>query len=116
MISVECREEAITDLVEMVKFRTISGEGAANGSYDACGAWLMRKLEAIGLEVAILPESVDHKPIIVGKWEGTSPELPSILLNSHYDVVPVAEELWSVPCFDGLRRDGRVYGRGTQDM
>ena len=39
-----------------------------------------------------------------------------ILLNSHYDVVPVQEEDWTVPAFDGLRLDGKVYGRGTQDM
>jgi len=29
------------------------------------------------------------KPIVVITWLGQKPELPSILLNSHTDVVPV---------------------------
>lgn len=41
-----------------------------------------------GLEVAV-HELTPGKPIVVMKWEGTRPELPSIMLNSHIDVVPV---------------------------
>lgn len=40
----------------------------------------------------------------------------AILLNSHMDVVPVFEEYWIVPPFSGEIRDGKIYGRGTQDM
>jgi aminoacylase len=31
-------------------------------------------------------------------------------------VVPVVGEEWTVDPFDGLRKDGKVYGRGAQDM
>jgi acetylornithine deacetylase/succinyl-diaminopimelate desuccinylase-like protein len=40
---------------------------------------------------------------------------PTILLNAHYDTVPVDESLWSVDPFGGERRDGRVWGRGARD-
>lgn len=43
-------------------------------------------------------------------------ELPSLLLNSHYDVVPVLLEHWDVDPFEAVRKDGKIYGRGTQDM
>lgn len=46
----------------------------------------------------------------------SSLEEKSILLNSHMDVVPVFEEYWIVPPFSGEIRDGKIYGRGTQDM
>jgi len=29
------------------------------------------------------------KPVFVMTWEGKNPQLPSVLLNSHTDVVPV---------------------------
>jgi aminoacylase len=34
---------------------------------------------------------VENKPIVVLTWMGQDPSLPSILLNSHMDVVPVFE-------------------------
>ena len=43
--------------------------------------------------------------------------MPVIVLNSHYDVVPATEkDGWTVPPFQGIRKDGKIYGRGSQDM
>jgi len=39
-----------------------------------------------------------------------------IMLVSHLDTVPAGErELWGIPPFSGIVRDGRVYGRGAAD-
>lgn len=57
------------------------------------------------------------RPIIVLTWKGTQPELPSIVLNSHMDVVPVFEEHWSHPPFAAdIDAEGRIFARGAQDM
>lgn len=49
-------------------------------------------------------------------WTGTEPDLPSIVLNSHMDVVPVEEEHWTHPPFGAeIDSAGRIYGRGSQD-
>jgi len=73
-----------------------------------------------------LEEAPDHSPVVIARWKGMedddvnvnpdSDSLPIILLNSHYDVVPAMKEDWTVEPFAGLRQDGKIYGRGAQDM
>lgn len=61
-----------------------------------------------------------NKPTLILRIPGARPYLPSVLLNSHTDVVPAETEKWSSPPFDAHVRtvDGqaRVYARGAQDM
>eukprot|EP01039_Chlorochromonas_danica_P007435 gene7435-8222_t len=116
LLNKEEEELAISKLIELIRFPTVSAAAPLDGSYDACANWLEKELLAIGLEAFILPESLPHKPIVVGTWKGSNPELSAIVLNSHYDVVPVLAEYWTVPAFEGFRQEDRVYGRGTQDM
>lgn len=42
----------------------------------------------MSLPVNVIYVEVD-KPVVIVTMEGTEPSLPSILLNSHMDVVPV---------------------------
>lgn len=50
-------------------------------------------------------------------WVGQQPELPAIVLNSHMDVVPVYENMWTHPPFAAdIDDEGRIYARGSQDM
>lgn len=50
-------------------------------------------------------------------WEGTDPSLPSIVLNSHTDVVPVFPEMWTHPPFAAeMDSEGKIFARGSQDM
>ena len=42
--------------------------------------------------------------------------LASLTLLGHTDVVPVDRDAWSVDPFEGVVRDGYVWGRGALDM
>ena len=47
-------------------------------------------------------------------WKGKTDAAPAVMM-AHYDVVPVNEELWSVPAFEAIIKDGCMWGRGTLD-
>ena len=54
--------------------------------------------------------------MVLATWEGTDPTLPSILLNSHTDVVPAEAAKWTSPPFAAATVGGEMYARGAQDM
>jgi acetylornithine deacetylase len=69
------------------------------------------ELESIGLTVAIT-EVVPGRPNVVGTLHGRAPGR-SLMLCGHIDTVGVAG--MDRP-FEPIERDGRLYGRGAQDM
>ncbi|XP_049872536.1 aminoacylase-1-like [Pectinophora gossypiella] len=104
-------DPAVLNLQTYLRIRSVH----PNVNYDECLAYLRGQAQQLGLSVqeyTIVPK----KPILVMTWTGSDPALPSILLNSHMDVVPVFEKSWKHPPFAAEIEDGVVYGRGAQDM
>ncbi|CAH1646602.1 unnamed protein product [Spodoptera littoralis] len=68
----------------------------------------------VGLPYAVY--SPAGKPIFVATLEGSDPSLPSIMLNSHMDVVTVEASEWKYPPFAAyMDENGDIFGRGAQD-
>ncbi|XP_013136871.1 PREDICTED: aminoacylase-1-like [Papilio polytes] len=73
-----------------------------------------RQADALNLPFAVHRPA--KKPICVITWTGCNPKLPSIILNSHTDVVTVAKQEWTHEPFSGyIDENGDLYGRGAQD-
>lgn len=111
-------ENALNSFSKFLQFETVSATAPYTGAYKEAATYLLEQLHSIPCldKIHCLLEAPDHSPVIVARWKGTNEDLPVILLNSHYDVVPAETSDWMVEPFAGLRKDGRVYGRGAQDM
>lgn len=82
-----------------------------------CIAFLREQAKNLGLDFVVHYPTHPRKPVAVLTWIGVEPSLPSILLNSHMDVVPVFEEYWTHPPFGAeIDESGRIFARGSQDM
>ncbi|XP_016959782.1 aminoacylase-1 [Drosophila biarmipes] len=88
-----------------------------NPDYEPCVEFLKSQANDLGLPIKVYYPFDKQNPVVVLTWEGTEKELPSILLNSHMDVVPVFPENWTHPPFGAdIDEEGRIFARGSQDM
>lgn len=84
--------------------------------YEEVAEFLRSEGKSLSLESQTI-ELVPGKPLVLLKWGGTNPELPSIMLYSHTDVVPAEEDKWTHDPFRAhIDARGRIYARGSQDM
>jgi acetylornithine deacetylase/succinyl-diaminopimelate desuccinylase-like protein len=76
---------------------------------------VVRLLRGAGVTILDPLELPDTAPVLMG--EIPAPDgAPTVLLYSHYDVVPVGDEAkWESPPFAATERDGAIYGRGAAD-
>ncbi|XP_014294162.1 aminoacylase-1 [Halyomorpha halys] len=97
---------------EYLKIRSVHPEP----DYDGCVNFVKKKACEYGFKTQIF--NLDEKrPVLIVTVEGLEPTLPSILLNSHTDVVPVFEDQWNYDPFGAeMDQEGNIYARGSQDM
>lgn len=64
-----------------------------------------------------ISDSHSAAPIVVGIHRPQTEKGRSLILQGHVDVVPAGpEDMWTIPPFDAVIRDGWLYGRGAGDM
>ncbi|HEX8233583.1 MAG TPA: acetylornithine deacetylase/succinyl-diaminopimelate desuccinylase family protein [Caulobacteraceae bacterium] len=117
--SIAGRADEVTELTrDLIRFPTVNPPGEG---YQACAEYIGRRLERRGFQVAYVraegaPGDSDRFPRInvVARREGAAPG-PCVHFNSHIDVVETGAG-WTLDPFEGVVKDGRVYGRGACDM
>jgi acetylornithine deacetylase len=130
------QQEVIDFLRELLAFKTITPDvqRVEHDEFIRHQAFMKQTLKGLGFEqidvweadaakLGTAPGSgVDknrdlrNMPVLVGRLPGAG-EGRSLILNGHYDVVPLGLlESWTRDPFAGEVVDGRIYGRGANDM
>ena len=100
---------------ELIRFDTSNhGGGDAKGETEAA-EHLAARLERLGLAVERY-EAEPRRTSIVTRIEGRDRSKPALVVHGHTDVVPADAANWSVDPFEGVIRDGFLWGRGAVDM
>ena len=103
----------LDQLFSFLRFPSISTDSRHAADVRACAAWLLAKLEAMGL-TATLHETARH-PVVVARNAHVA-DRRTVLIYGHYDVQPVDPlNLWTSDPFQPEIRDGRIWARGATD-
>ena len=103
-------DRIVSDLQEMVRFRTYAEEGRTNWDAAEFGKqrkWLEGKAKRLGLEFKSFDGRVEEITLPGPK--------PILAVLTHGDVQDVQGQHWSSPPWEGKVVNGRVIGRGTED-
>jgi acetylornithine deacetylase len=71
-------------------------------------------LKSFGFDSTRIPNADGTKANLLARIGPATPG--GVVLSGHTDVVPVKDQSWTSDPFALIRRDGRLYGRGTSDM
>jgi len=106
------------DLIRLAAIPSISAPGYPESTHAALGEayeLVAELLRDAGLQNVAPLELPGTAPAVTGEIPAP-PGAPTVLLYSHYDVVPAGDEAaWTSPPFAPTERDGALYGRGTSD-
>ena len=108
------REAAVTNLQQLIRYRTVSYTDAAKedpAEFEKLIA-LLPELYPHVYEKCTLTRLPDRGLLFY--WAGKAHDEASVMM-AHFDVVPVEEENWKKPPFEGIIEDGVLWGRGTLD-
>ena len=106
-------DHAVADLIQFLKFPSVSTDPAHNHDTEQCADWLVTKLSGMGLKVE--KHATPGHPIVVARNERREGR-PTVMIYGHYDVQPADPlDLWKTPAFEPRIEDGVVYARGSTD-
>ncbi|MBO5006462.1 MAG: M20 family peptidase [Clostridia bacterium] len=108
------REKIVADMVDMIRYKTISNRDDSlvdRAEFEKFQMLLENRFPLIHKSCTLTEIG---KTGLLYLLKGRSSEKPSVCM-AHYDVVPVNEEGWDTPAFDGIIENECIIGRGTLD-
>lgn len=101
--------ETVERLQTLIRFDTTNPPG----NELPLAEYLARTLENEGIDTTLLVP-VENRAAVIARLPGNGSKRP-VMLMAHMDVVGVERDKWSCDPFEGLVRDGYLYGRGAID-
>ncbi|MBX6341708.1 MAG: M20/M25/M40 family metallo-hydrolase, partial [Thermomicrobiaceae bacterium] len=110
----DAQREIVSLTQELIRIPTVNDGTPASGDEMLAATFLRDRLAAEGIEGTIYA-SADNRGNLVATLPGGPG--PRLLFMSHTDVVPVEDaSLWTHPPFAAEIAEGRIWGRGANDM
>ncbi|XP_078370956.1 aminoacylase-1-like isoform X2 [Oculina patagonica] len=104
-------DPSVTVFREYLRIKTVQ----PNPDYESAIIFLERIAKELDLPFKCIKGDAGKTVAVVITWQGRDPSLPSIMLNSHIDVVPVFPEHWTYEPFSAHKTEnGDIYARGSQ--
>lgn len=110
----ENEERFLDELFSLIRIPSISAHSSHKDDIYACAErWKELLLEAGADKAEVMPSA--GNPLVYGE-KIVNPSAPTVLIYSHYDVMPVEPlELWNSSPFEPVVKDGRIWARGADD-
>ena len=105
-------------LAAAIRFRTVSEADDPEANADAFAALHDHLAQSFPAFHAVAKREVIGRHALLYTWEGSDPTAAPVAWLAHQDVVPISpgtEGDWLAAPFDGVVRDGYVWGRGAWD-
>jgi acetylornithine deacetylase/succinyl-diaminopimelate desuccinylase-like protein len=103
----------LSELLEFLRYPSISTDPAYAGSVAECAQWLYKKFLSMGLSATVHP-TAGH-PVVVAR-NAHRAGLRTVLIYGHYDVQPVDPlDLWTTPPFEPRIENEIIFARGATD-
>lgn len=110
----ENEERFLDELFSLIRIPSISAQSCHKDDIWACAErWKELLLEAGAERAEIMPSA--GNPLVYAE-RIVNPDAPTVLIYSHYDVMPVEPlDLWNSNPFEPVVKDGRIWARGADD-
>jgi succinyl-diaminopimelate desuccinylase len=118
---IENQEQTVIELQKgLTGIPAVNPENGGDGEYEKF-KWLksyLAKFKFDSIEEILVPDdrvSSKIRPSLIASINGKD-DLRSFWIITHLDVVPPGEvKLWDADPFQAVVKDGKIYGRGTED-
>ena len=119
-ISEQQKKEFLDELLEFLKFPSISADSSYKDDLNKTADWVSKSLIEAGCDSSEVIKTKGH-PIVYGE-KIVNTDYPTVLVYGHYDVQPPDPlNLWKSPPFEPviekteIHPDGAIFARGACD-
>jgi cysteinylglycine-S-conjugate dipeptidase len=108
-------EPTVAKLSSYLAIPAISCEAERAGDVATLCELVREDLEALGLDNARVLELEGALPAVAAEWLHAGDDKPTVLIYGHLDLQPVEREHWDSDPHTAVRKNGRLYARGSAD-
>lgn len=108
------RDRFFDELFALLRIPSISSDSGRKDDMVRCAEYLVTLLKQAGADRTEVCPTTGNPVVYAEKL--ISPDVPTVLVYGHYDVMPVDPvSLWNSDPFEPEIRDGAIYARGAND-